>query len=156
MSSGPRFPHEKSQRVWRPGWAKVLRQMFLLPKKLHRHWSSGKEGNSSTCWMKPPELCRDPSGYWLEVRCRRYLSPFVTLQWGYPSSQGCFHPERLWWPRWGDKWRIWWSVQGLQPQTSFLPVQARENLWEASRGLIFSRGLVPSTHVLPIHPPLAT
>lgn len=39
--------------------------------------------------------------------------------------------------RWHVESSIWWSVQCLQPQTNFSPVQARENLWEALWGLIF-------------------
>lgn len=82
MPREPRFPLEESQRGWRP---EGTRQMFLLPKKLHR--PSGKEGNASTSWKKPTELCWDPSGYWLAVPCRRYLSSPVIFHWGYSCSQ---------------------------------------------------------------------
>lgn len=155
MSSEPRFPLEESQRGWRPEGA---RQMFLLSKKLHRHLLSGKEGNASTSWMKPTELCWDPSGYWLAAPCRRYLSPPATFHGGYPCSQpGCFHAERLWWLWWGDMWRVWWSVQCLQFRPTshqFRPKRIVEK--HQSWGLIFSCGLALCTHVLHIHSSLAT
>lgn len=33
MSSGPRFPREKSQRGWRPEGVNALREMFLSVKR---------------------------------------------------------------------------------------------------------------------------
>lgn len=99
----------------------------------------GKEGNAGTNCMKPTEHCWDPSGNWLVAPCRRCLGPsrespteVIPTARGISRLRGYHDHDEL---TCGEFNLMICLVPSTQ--TNFLPVQAREHLWEASYGTHF-------------------
>lgn len=134
MSSGPTCPFKKSQRGWRSKEQRCQGKWFCLLTELYTDLPSGKKGNAGTSCMKPTELCRDPSGYWLAAPCRRCLGPSCESPTEViPAARGASRLRGH-----DDRDELTYGEFNLMiclvpsTQTNFLPVQARENLWEAS------------------------